>query len=92
MWVNRVPRASSVEAGYHDAGFVVASADSAEGPFIWEDTQPFMRYRGGADFGLVTNAERTRAWIAYGAWLKKNLANKIFGYLARCEFWAKIGW
>ena len=23
--------------------------------------------------------------------LKKNLANKIFGYLARCEFWAKIG-
>ena len=23
--------------------------------------------------------------------LKKNLANKYFGYLARCEFWAKIG-
>ena len=23
--------------------------------------------------------------------LKKNLANKIFGYLARCEFWAKKG-
>ena len=23
--------------------------------------------------------------------LKKNLANKIFGYLARCEFWAKLG-
>ena len=23
--------------------------------------------------------------------LKKNLANKIFRYLARCEFWAKIG-
>ena len=27
-----------------------------------------------------------------GSWtLKKNLANKYFGYLARCEFWAKIG-
>ena len=25
-------------------------------------------------------------------WLKKNLANKIFGYLARCEFWLKIRW
>ena len=24
--------------------------------------------------------------------LKKNLANKIFGYLARCEFWLKLGW
>ena len=24
--------------------------------------------------------------------LKKNLANKIFGYLARCEFWLKIRW
>ena len=24
--------------------------------------------------------------------LKKNLAIKIFGYLARCEFWIKIGW
>ena len=24
--------------------------------------------------------------------LKKNLANKIFGYLARCDFWAKLGW
>ena len=24
--------------------------------------------------------------------LKKNLANKIFGYLARCEFWVKIRW
>ena len=24
--------------------------------------------------------------------LKKNLANKIFGYLARCEFWPKLGW
>ena len=24
--------------------------------------------------------------------LKKNLANKIFGYLARCEFWAKLRW
>ena len=23
--------------------------------------------------------------------LKKNLANKIFGYLARCEFWLKLG-
>ena len=23
--------------------------------------------------------------------LKKNLANKIFGYLARCDFWAKWG-
>ena len=26
-----------------------------------------------------------------GDWLKKNLANKIFGYLARCDFWSKIG-
>ena len=26
------------------------------------------------------------------AGLKKNLANKIFGYLARCEFWLKSGW
>ena len=25
-------------------------------------------------------------------WLKKNLANKIFGYLARCEFWLKLRW
>ena len=24
--------------------------------------------------------------------LKKNLANKIFGYLARCEFWLKLRW
>ena len=24
--------------------------------------------------------------------LKKNLANKISGYLARCEFWLKFGW
>ena len=24
--------------------------------------------------------------------LKKNLASKIFGYLARCEFWLKLGW
>ena len=24
--------------------------------------------------------------------LKKNLANKIFGYLARCKFWLKLGW
>ena len=24
--------------------------------------------------------------------LKKNLANKIFGYLARREFWLKLGW
>ena len=24
--------------------------------------------------------------------LKKNLANKIFGYLTRCEFWLKLGW
>ena len=23
--------------------------------------------------------------------LKKNLANKIFGYEARCDFWAKLG-
>ena len=23
--------------------------------------------------------------------LKKNLANKIFGFLARCEFWLKLG-
>ena len=23
--------------------------------------------------------------------LKKKLANKIFGYLARCEFWIKLG-
>ena len=23
--------------------------------------------------------------------LKKNLANKFFGYLARCEFWRKLG-
>ena len=26
-----------------------------------------------------------------GQWLKKNLANKIVGYLARCEFLAKLG-
>ena len=29
--------------------------------------------------------------IALPKGLKKNLANKIFGYSARCEFWAKIG-
>ena len=30
---------------------------------------------------------RARSWEE----LKKNLVNKIFGYLARCEFWAKLG-
>ena len=35
-------------------------------------------------------------WLLYigcaGLGLKKNLANKIFGYLARCEFWLKLRW
>ena len=32
----------------------------------------------------------------YKSWsdgkLKKNFLKKIFGYLARCEFWLKLGW
>ena len=30
--------------------------------------------------------------LVYAIWLKKNLANKIFGYLARCEFWLELRW
>ena len=43
--------------------------------------------------GVSKSVEPKRqALAAAEAELKKNLANKIFGYLARCEFWLKLGW
>ena len=36
----------------------------------------------------ITISLRQRGWNR----LQKNLANKIFGYLARCEFWLKLRW
>ena len=33
-----------------------------------------------------------KSWAKSRAELKKYLANKIFGYLARCDFCLKLGW
>ena len=38
-------------------------------------------------YEIIANYENV-----HGILLKKNLANKNFGYLARCEFWLKIRW
>lgn len=66
MWVNRIPRGSSVEVGYHDGGYITAHSKSVLGPFTILDKQPKMHYRGGGDFAIV--ADGADAWIAYGSW------------------------
>ena len=42
-----------------------------------------MMYCGHSDTSIID----LNSWPE----LKKNLANKIFGYLARCDFWLKLG-
>ena len=48
--------------------------------------------------GYFVTYDQQSDWISWMTgvmpfyWLKKNLANKIFGLLARCEFWLKSGW
>ena len=51
--------------------------------FLDERKKP---YEGMLPLGLVTSDKDLTV-----TGLKKNLANKIFGYLARCEFLLKLG-
>ena len=46
----------------------------------------------GAELTSVSQASNGICILENSAFeLKKNLVNKIFGYLARCEFWLKLG-
>ena len=54
-----------------------------------------MKHNGDLFVGYVAEGNwfciLTLISFSFAVVLKKNLVNKIFGYLARCEFWAKIG-
>jgi len=54
---------------------------------------PQAKMNGGKVFFSIRDLIGTRqAWVGMRVELKKNFLKKIFGYLARCEFWLKLGW
>ena len=41
---------------------------------------------------VIEDEEMSLRWFRRDGIVEEMMANKIFGYLARCEFWLKIGW
>ena len=70
LWVNHLAPAISPLVSYPEAGFLVASSPTPEGPFTVITTRAGVEISGGGDFALMVdpNDANDTAYIAYDAW------------------------
>ena len=70
LWVNHLPPAISPLVAYPEAGFLVATSSTPEGPFSVVTYRANIQISGGGDFAIMIdpNDEDEAAYIAYDAW------------------------
>ena len=70
LWVNHLPPAISPLIAYPEAGFLVATSSTPEGPFSVVRERASVAVSGGGDFALMIdpNDDNDTAYIAYDAW------------------------
>ena len=72
LWVDFLPNASSPLAAYPKAELLVATSDTAEGPFTLLHSATGLGHSGPGDFTLMVlpavSGEDDAAFVAYGAW------------------------